>query len=38
VDFVKDPSVGITPAQAEAVLDRNAQALFKLVPKPPVSK
>jgi predicted TIM-barrel fold metal-dependent hydrolase len=38
VDFVKDPAVGITPRQAEAILDRNAQALFHLVPKPSVSQ
>jgi aminocarboxymuconate-semialdehyde decarboxylase len=38
VDFVKDPAVGITPAQAEAILDRNAQALFHLVPKAGVSR
>lgn len=38
VDFIKDPGVGLTPDQLEAVLDRNAQALFRLVPKPPVSR
>jgi predicted TIM-barrel fold metal-dependent hydrolase len=38
VDFVKDPGVGLTPAQIEAVLDRNAQALFRLVPRPPASR
>jgi aminocarboxymuconate-semialdehyde decarboxylase len=38
VDFVKDPRVGLTAAQADAILDRNAQALFKLAPKAPVSR
>ena len=38
VDYVKDPSVGLTPDQAEAILDRNAQALFRLVPKAPAAK
>jgi len=38
VDYVKDPGVGLTPDQVEAILDRNAQALFRLVPKPPVSR
>ena len=38
VDYVKDPGVGLTPAQIEGILDRNAQALFRLVPKPPVSR
>ncbi len=38
VDYVKDPAAGLTPAQIEAILDRNAQALFRLVPKPPVSR
>jgi predicted TIM-barrel fold metal-dependent hydrolase len=38
VDYVKDPGVGLTPAQVEAILDRNAQALFRLVPKPAVSR
>lgn len=38
VDYVKDPGTGLTPAQAEAILDRNAQALFRLVPKQPVSR
>ena len=38
VDFIKDPGTGLTPTQVEAVLDRNAQAMFKLVPKAPASK
>jgi len=38
VDFIKDPAVGITAAQAEAIMDRNAQALFKLVPKTAVAR
>lgn len=38
VDYVKDAGVGLTPDQVEAILDRNAQALFKLVPKSPVSR
>jgi 6-methylsalicylate decarboxylase len=38
VDYVKDPGIGLTPDQVEAILDRNAQALFRLVPKPPVSR
>ncbi len=38
VDYVKDPGVGLTPDQVEAILDRNAQGLFRLVPKPPVSR
>lgn len=38
VDYVKDPGTGLTPAQIEAILDRNAQTLFHLVPKPPVSR
>ncbi|MBZ5641690.1 MAG: amidohydrolase [Acidobacteriia bacterium] len=38
VDYVKDPGVGLTPDQAEAILDRNAQALFRLVPKAPAAK
>ena len=38
VDYVKDPGVGLTPDQAEAILDRNAQALFRLVPKAPASR
>ncbi len=38
VDYVKDPGTGLTPEQIEAILDRNAQALFRLVPKPPVSR
>lgn len=38
VDYVKDPAVGLTPDQIEAILDRNAQAMFKLVPKAPVSR
>jgi 6-methylsalicylate decarboxylase len=32
VDYVRD--VGLTADQVEAILDRNAQALFHLVPKP----
>ena len=38
VDYVKDPGLGLTPAQIEGILDRNAQALFHLVPKPPASR
>ena len=38
VDYVKDPGTGLTPAQIEAILDRNAQALFRLTPKPPVPR
>ena len=38
VDYVKDPGVGLTPDQVEAILDRNAQSLFRLVPKPPASR
>lgn len=38
VDYAKDPGVGLTPAQSEAILDRNAQALFRVVPKPRVSR
>ncbi len=30
VDFVKDPAAGLTADQAEAILDRNAQAMFRL--------
>jgi len=38
VDYVKTPGTGLTPEQIEGILDRNAQALFRLVPKPPVSR
>jgi predicted TIM-barrel fold metal-dependent hydrolase len=38
VDYVKEPGVGLTAAQIEGILDRSAQALFRLVPKPPVSR
>jgi predicted TIM-barrel fold metal-dependent hydrolase len=38
VDYVADPGVGLTSDQVEAILDRNAQALFRFVPKPPVSR
>jgi 6-methylsalicylate decarboxylase len=38
VDYVKDPAAALTPEQVEAILDLNAQALFRLVPKPPVSR
>ncbi|MFQ5660950.1 MAG: amidohydrolase family protein [Gammaproteobacteria bacterium] len=34
VDYVGD--VGLTARQVEAILDRNAQSLFRLVPKQPV--
>ena len=36
VDYVRD--VGLSAEQVEAILDRNAQSLFRLVPKPPVSR
>jgi 6-methylsalicylate decarboxylase len=35
VDHVQNPDVGITPDEAEGILDRNAQALFQLTPKRP---
>jgi len=38
VDYVKTPGTSLTPEQIEGILDRNAQALFRLVPKPPVSR
>jgi 6-methylsalicylate decarboxylase len=38
VDYVKDPGTGLSPAQVEAILDRNAQALFRLTPKAAVSR
>jgi len=38
VDYIKTPGTGLTPEQIEAILDRNAQALFQLVPKSPVSR
>jgi predicted TIM-barrel fold metal-dependent hydrolase len=37
VDYVKTSGTGLTPEQIEGILDRNAQALFRLVPKPPVT-
>jgi aminocarboxymuconate-semialdehyde decarboxylase len=33
VDYIAE--AGLSPAQVEAIRDRNAQALFRLVPKPP---
>jgi predicted TIM-barrel fold metal-dependent hydrolase len=38
VDYIKEPATGLTSAQIEGILDRNAQSLFRLVPKPPVSR
>jgi 6-methylsalicylate decarboxylase len=38
VDYVKGPGTGLTPAQAEGILERNAQALFRLVPKSPIAR
>jgi aminocarboxymuconate-semialdehyde decarboxylase len=38
VDFIKDPGTGLSSEQVEAILDRNAQALFHLVPKQQVSR
>ncbi len=35
VDYVADAGVGLTSDQVEMILDRNAQALFRLVPKKP---
>jgi predicted TIM-barrel fold metal-dependent hydrolase len=35
VDYVKAPETGLTRADAEGILDRNAQSLFRLVPRPP---
>lgn len=32
VDYIRDPGVGLTSEQADMILDRNAQALFHLVP------
>jgi 6-methylsalicylate decarboxylase len=36
VDYIAE--VGLTAAQVEAIRDRNAQALFRLVPKPPAGR
>ena len=36
VDYIAQ--AGLTPAQVEAIRDRNAQALFRLVPRPPVAR
>jgi 6-methylsalicylate decarboxylase len=36
VDYIAD--AGLTAAQVEAIRDRNAQALFRLVPKPSVNR
>jgi predicted TIM-barrel fold metal-dependent hydrolase len=33
VDYVADAGVGLTSDQVEMILDRNAQALFRFVPK-----
>lgn len=38
VDYIKTPGTGLTAAQIEAILDRNAQGLFQLVPKSPVAR
>jgi 6-methylsalicylate decarboxylase len=35
VDYVKGPGTGLTQADADGILDRNAQALFRLVPRLP---
>ena len=36
VDYIAE--AGLSPEQVEAIRDRNAQALFRLVPKPPVGR
>jgi aminocarboxymuconate-semialdehyde decarboxylase len=36
VDYIRE--VGLSAAQVEAIQDRNAQAIFRLVPKPPAGR